>query len=195
VSAVGGRQGAPRTRNGNVKIATVGEGCGGCSATREIATASGDREYERARERERERGREGGRKKKGGATAVRGRGQLKLAQFSHSPVIRGPGIYIIKSRKFLSPLHPHRRCVRVLAQPTPPSVSTATVPLPPCRGAPGELLPRAFRARFLGATERRIVATIIRRQGSNAGFRRELRLIALIATTSRLYYSLFNRAL
>lgn len=39
---------------------------------------------------------------------VHGRGrrervQLKLAQFSHSPVIRVPGIYIIKPRKFLSP--------------------------------------------------------------------------------------------
>lgn len=42
-----------------------------------------------------------------GSCRFRGKGekrvQLKLAQFSHSPVIRVPGIYIIKPRKFLSP--------------------------------------------------------------------------------------------
>lgn len=40
-------------------------------------------------------------KKRAGRIGRRGeRVQLKLAQFSHSPVIRVRGIYIIKSRKF-----------------------------------------------------------------------------------------------
>lgn len=49
-----------------------------------------------------------GREKKGRKSREkeRKRAQLKLAQFSHSPVIRVPSIYIIKPRKFLFPSSP-----------------------------------------------------------------------------------------
>lgn len=62
-----------------------------------------------------------------------------------------PGIYIIKSRKFLSSLYSYRFCMRALVQPLL-----------------SRLLYQLFRvfhvmlpARFLGATERRFVAAII----------------------------------
>lgn len=105
-----------------------------------------------SRNRERERGREGrrerGRKR---VTSRRGRVQLKLAQFSHSPVIRMPGIYIIKSRKFLSSLYSHRFCMRALVQFF-------------CPRLPYQLF-HVFHVmllvRFLSATERRSVAAII----------------------------------
>lgn len=54
-------------------------------------------------------------------TGRRERVQLKLAQFSHSPVIRMPGIYIIKSRKFLSSFYSYHVCMRALVQPLCPA--------------------------------------------------------------------------
>lgn len=125
-------------------------------------------------------------------TGRRERVQLKLAQFSHSPVIRMPGIYIIKSRKFLSSLY--RFCMRALTQCLPV----------PSRSRPLSAISRfpryASRARFFFFfLARPNVASLPRdyrrQQGSNPRFRSELRLIALIAGTSRLYYSLFNHAL
>jgi len=172
-SSLGGRGagagGAPlRTRSGKRKNCDSRRGLPGDAARRETRNPGNSRGEDTESEREREKKGEPPRKGDGG--------QLKLAQFSHSPVIRGPGIYIIKSRKFLSPLHPHRRCVRALAHdggtplhPSPPSPSLRRHPLPPPWSSGRAPAASAFRARFLGATERRIVATIIRRQGSNAG--------------------------
>lgn len=139
-------------------------------------------------------GREGGREIE--RARYRGRGstgmkrewvQLKLAQFSHSPVIRVPGVYIIKSRKFLSP-------------PLIPVIASTYVYKPhplaigwPCRASFSSSLSRArvFSIRPNVAASPRLSS----QQGSNSGLRSELRLIALIARTRRLYYSLFNLAL
>jgi len=91
----------------------------------------------RRRKRERER-----------VTGGRERIQLKLAQFSHSPVIHMPGIYIIKSRKFL---YSYRFCIRALAQPFCPA----------CPISYFSVLHVMLPARFLGATECRFAAAII----------------------------------
>lgn len=117
-------------------------------------------------------------------TGRRERIQLKLAQFSHSPVIRMPGIYIIKSRKFLSSLYPYHFCMRALVQLFYPACPISYFTFSTL------CFPRVFSARpnVVGHDYRR-------RQGSNPRFRSELRLITLIARVSRLYYSLFNHAL
>jgi len=119
-------------------------------------------------------------------TGRRERIQLKLAQFSRSPVIRMPGIYIIKSRKFLSSLYPYHflyACTR----------TTILFCLPYQLFRVFHLPLYAFRAFSRRDWSR--CHDYRRRQGSNPRFRSELRLITLIARVSRLYYSLFNHAL
>jgi len=84
-------------------------------------------------------------------TGRRERIQLKLAQFSRSPVIRMPGIYIIKSRKFLSSLYPYHFCMRALVQ-----LFYSACPISYFAFSTYRYM---LSARFLGATE--AVATII----------------------------------
>lgn len=116
-------------------------------------------------------------KERAGRSGRRERVQLKLAQFSHSPVIRVRGIYIIKSRKFLSPLYRCRFCIRALVQ-FPLSRSLY-------RLVHSSLVPVFTVSSFARVSSMRPnVASLSRlssQQGSNSGFRNELRLIALIA--------------
>lgn len=79
---------------------------------------------------------QGGRASWSGSTEEgrRERVQLKLAQFSHSPVIRVPGIYIIKPRKFLSLLlppfcWPRANIHAYTRDPDGPTLSACTLPL------------------------------------------------------------------